>query len=59
MDRAEHTYCKETVTDNYFSREYIVVTTTLRTEPNAPLAYDPVLEIHHPIMSRIEDLVGH
>ena len=26
---------------------------TLGVEPNAPLAYTPVLELHHPIMSTI------
>ena len=26
---------------------------TLGTEPNAPISSDPVLEIHHPIMSKL------
>ena len=31
--------------------EYIVANVILGTEPNAPLAYTPGLELHHPIMS--------
>ena len=31
---------------------------TLRTEHNAPLAYDLVLEHHHPIMSTLGDPRG-
>ena len=33
--------------------EYNVENTTLGTEPNAPLAYAPELEIHHPNMSTL------
>ena len=30
-----------------------MVNITLRTEPNSPLAYAPVLELHRPIMSTL------
>ena len=31
---------------------------TLGTDPNYPLAYAPVLELHHPIMSKLWDPRG-
>ena len=33
--------------------EDTVANVILGTEPNAPLAYAPVLELHHPIMSML------
>ena len=36
--------------------EYTVSNLILGTKPNDPLAYDPGLELHHPIMSMV---VGH
>ena len=33
--------------------EYTIANVILGTEPNAPLDYDMVLEIHHPIMSTL------
>ena len=47
----EETESTDTATYNYLSGEDTVVTTTLGTENNAPLAYAPGLELHHPIMS--------
>ena len=35
-----------------------VAQVTLGTEPNAPLAYDPGLEHHHPIMSTLREPGG-
>ena len=42
----------ETATDDWLSGEDTVVNINLGTDPNAPLAYAPVLELHHPIMSK-------
>ena len=44
--------------DGYGDRQLIkwedtIENITLGVEPNAPLAYTPVLELHHPIMSTI------
>ena len=38
--------------------EDTVVTINLQTYHNYPLAYDPVLELHHPIMSKIGEHGG-
>ena len=38
--------------------EYTVANVILGTEPNAPLAYAPVLELHHPIMNMLGAHVG-
>ena len=38
--------------------EYNVANITLGTEPNAPLAYAPVLKHHHPIMNTLGDPGG-
>ena len=35
-----------------------MVNITLGKEPNDPLAYDPGLELHHPIMSNIGEHEG-
>ena len=43
----------ETTTENQLSGEDNVVNITLGTEPNAPLAYDMGLELHHLIMSKL------
>ena len=58
MEGAEEIYRKETATDDYFSGEDTLVTTTLGTEYNAPLAYAPGLELQHPIMSNIGEHGG-
>ena len=38
--------------------EYIVANVILGTEPNAPLAYAPGFEHHHPIMSMLVETEG-
>ena len=45
----------ETAAENYYNEEDIVVNTTLETNPNTPLAYDPGLEIHQLIMNELRE----
>ena len=48
----------QTTMNDQLSEEDTVVTTTLGTEPNAPLAYDLGLELHQPIMNKLGENRG-
>ena len=52
-ESGEDTDGTDTATGNQLSEEDTVVNTNLGTKSNDPLAYDPVLEPHHPIMSKL------
>ena len=47
-----------TAMEDYLSGEDTVVSTTLRTENNAPLSHFPGLELHHPIISKLGEHRG-
>ena len=55
---AEETDRRKSAMDEYLSGEDNILTTTLGTDPNLPLAYAPGLELHHPIMSKLGAHVG-
>ena len=57
-ERAEDRYGTETKKDDQLSGDDTVVTITLGTETNAPLAYALGLELHHPIMSKLGEHRG-
>ena len=48
----------ETTTDGWLSADDTVVTINLGKEPNDRLAYAPVLELYHPIMSALGEYGG-
>ena len=57
-EREEETDGTDIATDNQLSEEDTVETIKLGKEHNAPLDYDPGLELHQPSMSKIWDQGG-
>ena len=58
MEGAEERYGMDTATEDQLSVEDTVVNITLGKEHNDPFAYAPGLELHPPIMSKLEQHRG-